>query len=54
MPTWMSAGATIFGAESLLAASGSAASDREWYSGQLSFLRAHRYGPPPRAAWNMG
>ena len=26
-----------------LAAAGSAASDREWYSGQLSFLRSHRY-----------
>ena len=26
-----------------LAASGSASSDREWYSGQLSFLRAHHY-----------
>ena len=26
-----------------LAAAGSAASDREWYSGQISFLRAHRY-----------
>ena len=26
-----------------LAASGSATSDREWYSEQLSFLRAHRY-----------
>jgi len=26
-----------------LAAAGSAASDREWYSGQISFLRAHHY-----------
>ena len=26
-----------------LAAAGSAASDREWYSGQISFLRTHHY-----------
>jgi uncharacterized protein len=26
-----------------LAALGSASSDREWFSGQLSFLRAHQY-----------
>jgi uncharacterized protein len=26
-----------------LAAAGSVATDREWYSGQISFLRAHRY-----------
>ncbi len=26
-----------------LAAAGSSASDREWYSGQISFLRAHHY-----------
>ena len=38
-----------------LAALGDASSDREWYSDQLSFLRAHQYWTAAaRAAYNQG